>query len=117
MVDLVRGLAVDPEAAPSASNPLRQVIINTHSPGLVRFVHARSRDALLVAKLAGVRGPEGRAARALRLLPLRGTWRTAADQPSADLVELLDYLSPELGTYETPPGGQVAISYAGEGEA
>ena len=55
--------------------PLRQLIINTHSPELVREIHEHAPDDLLMASTALTSGPDGREARALRLHPLRGTWR------------------------------------------
>ncbi|MCA9682450.1 MAG: AAA family ATPase, partial [Myxococcales bacterium] len=76
MVDLVCGLAVAPSEAPSHTNPLRQVIVNTHSPGLVRFIHARDPGGLLIAKLVSIRSPAGSPTHALRLVPVIGTWRT-----------------------------------------
>lgn len=110
MVDLVCELAVDPQEAPGITNPFRQVIINTHSPGLVRFVHARSPESLLVAQRVGIQGPTKRPTRALRLVPLRGTWRARLEeQGSVDLVEMLDYLSPSELTYRNPPGTQLEV--------
>ncbi len=71
MADLVRGIAVDPTEAPGDENPMRQVIVNTHSP---RYVMAQHADDLLFAENATV-VREGRSVPTLRLLPLVGTWR------------------------------------------
>jgi len=46
MVRLLRDLAVDPMEEPSTDNPLRQVIIATHSP---IFVQLQNHDDLLFA--------------------------------------------------------------------
>lgn len=47
MLDLLRDIAVDPEHEVSPENPLRQVIVNTHSPLVVRQVE---RDELIYLK-------------------------------------------------------------------
>jgi len=90
MLSLLRGLAVDPTLAVAADdNPLRQVIINTHSPSVVSHVPD---DALLVARLV----PDTKRSEVARLLPLSNTWRS--DLPgTAETVskgELLAYLDP-----------------------
>jgi len=46
MVDLLKRLAVDPQESPGVENPLRQVIVNTHSP---EFVRAQDANDLLLA--------------------------------------------------------------------
>jgi len=86
---LLHDLAVDPHEPVSADNPLRQVIVSTHSPRLVAEVPD---DSLLVAEPPTHRSAgESR----LRFAPLPGTWRTHLDptlQPVA-LGVLQDYLS------------------------
>lgn len=116
MVDLVRSLAVDPEDEVGDDNPFRQVIVNTHSPGFVRFVHLRAPDDLLLAQQVAVRGPDGQTApHTLRLRPVQGTWRTAGDgERGMGLIELLDYLEPPEQTYSNLPGTQLEM--AGDGE-
>jgi predicted ATPase len=110
MVELVRGLAVDPMDEVGDDNPFRQVIVNTHSPGFVRFVHRRAPDELLLAKQASVRSPDGEATHTLRLLPIRGTWRCDGDGGrGVDLFELLDYLEPSEQAYSTLPGSQLPL--------
>ncbi|GIG28283.1 AAA family ATPase [Cellulomonas marina] len=71
MADLVRNIAVDPSESPGRDNPMRQVIVNTHSP---RFVRAQRAADLLFAEHATVIR-DGRQASTMRLLPLKGTWR------------------------------------------
>lgn len=71
MAELVRDIAVDPFEAPGPDNPMRQVIVNTHSP---RYVNAQDPADLLFAENATVLR-DGRRAVTLRLLPLRDTWR------------------------------------------
>jgi hypothetical protein len=59
MVNLLRDLAVDPFKHPDEHNPVRQVIINTHSPGVVQLVNE---DDLLFATRGG--GPIRKGVRA-----------------------------------------------------
>ena len=89
VVSLLAELAVDVDEPVDADNPLRQVIVNTHSPSVVACVHD---DALLVAH-AG-RGSEPAASRfSIRHLP--GTWRDAgSDEPAVSRGDLMAYLNP-----------------------
>ncbi|MCG8925545.1 AAA family ATPase [Lentzea sp. CC55] len=103
MVNLVEDLAVDPSEAPGVDNPFRQVIINTHSPGIVQLVDPQN---LLFADTAIKNTPDGTKAHALRLRPMDGTWR--ASQPDEVPVTKLDVL-PYL---TTPPGVQTSLEYA-----
>ena len=90
VIELLGELAVDVEEPVDADNPLRQVIINTHSPSVVACVHD---DALLVAH-AG-RGSEYEASR-LSIRHLPRTWRDKqdSDEPTATRGDLLAYLNP-----------------------
>jgi len=90
VIELLGELAVDVEEPVDADNPLRQVIINTHSPSVVACVHD---DALLVAH-AG-RGSEYEASR-LSIRHLPRTWRDGqdSDEPTATRGDLLAYLNP-----------------------
>ena len=99
MVTLVRDLAVDPMEAPGIDNPLRQIIVNTHSPAVVQLV---GNDDLLMAATEVVdwRGVERRA---LKLRPMTGSWR--AKLPGSQPVgkaDLIPYLT-------APPGSQIAL--------
>ena len=69
LIELLRELAVDVDEPVDADNPLRQVIINTHSPSVVACVPD---DALLMAHVA--RGREADASR-LTVRHLPDTWR------------------------------------------
>jgi predicted ATPase len=99
MVQLVRDLAVDPDDEPGPDNPLRQVIINTHSPAIVRLIGP---EDLLIASTE--RRDDGGSARpALRLRPVRGSWRASANgiRP-VGVADLLPYLT-------APPGAQTYL--------
>lgn len=88
MLRLLQELAVDTDDAVGPDNPLRQVLINTHSPSVVADV---PEDSLLVAKL--VTGPSG--AEHTVLLPLPKTWRAPDDNvPTVSKGDLLAYLDP-----------------------
>jgi predicted ATPase len=87
MLSLLQDLAVDPNEAVGPGNPLRQVMINTHSPSVVMEVPD---DALLVAKL--IPGPDG--AETAKLLPLSGTWRAVETRDAVAKGDLLAYLNP-----------------------
>lgn len=87
MIALLRDIAVDVETPIGPSNPMRQVIVNTHSPGVVNEV---PEDTLVIAEPVEVT-KEGRRARVLRLRGLRGTWRGGED--GASVIPLLAYLA------------------------
>ncbi|WP_017579202.1 AAA family ATPase [Nocardiopsis valliformis] len=100
MVELVRDLAVEPEFAPGEDNPFRQVLVNTHSPGIVRAVDTAD---LLFADTVLQKRPDGNLARALRLRPMTGTWRAAS--PETDAVA-----RPDILPYLTfAPGAQLTL--------
>ncbi|GIJ51575.1 hypothetical protein Val02_84610 [Virgisporangium aliadipatigenens] len=96
MVDLVRSLAVDPTEAPGDDNPFRQVIINTHSPGVVQLVDPAD---LLFATPGRAVSPDGAISRSLALRPLTGTWReaTPAQVDGMTKADILPYLAKQPG--------------------
>jgi hypothetical protein len=69
MVRLLRDFAVDPQQAVNRDNPLRQVIVNTHSPLVYRQVSADDRVFLESVERIGGRG------RVARVEVPEGTWR------------------------------------------
>lgn len=92
MLRLLQYLAVDPEEPVGPDNPMRQVIVNTHSPLVVAEVPD---DSLLVAE-AAVQWSAGQRATRLRFSPLPDTWRSRLD-PALEPVargKLQDYLNP-----------------------
>lgn len=99
MVQLVEDLAVDPNDEPGRDNPLRQVIINTHSPAIVTLVQ---QDDLLMASTE-ICDDDGSERPALTLRPMRGSWRAASNgaTPIGE-ADLIPYLT-------APPGAQISL--------
>lgn len=89
MVDLLRRLAVDPSEAPGDENPLRQVIVNTHSP---EFVRSQNPNDLLLAVRVDYR-VNGRDLTGVRFVPNSDTWRAAPDSPTLTVSAVSDYLT------------------------
>jgi predicted ATPase len=92
LLDLLQAIAIDTRYPIEEGNPLRQVIISTHSPSVVMRVPA---DSLVVAELWPSHNDRGRFKRA-RFRGLAGSWRDPS--PSMDSLAfgtLLQYLSPE----------------------
>lgn len=98
MLRLLQDIATDPMEAVDAENPLRQVIVNTHSPVVVSNVPD---DSLLVAESNEATHNDKRFSRVM-FSPLEGTWR--AEVPDAPRPvsrgQLLAYLNP-LGSSES----------------
>jgi len=93
MIQLLRDLSTDVrEDNPSGRpNPLRQVIINTHSPAVVMQVPD---DSLLMAEPVEINRGE-RSFKALQLRCLPGTWRSRdTAHKSISRGQLLAYLNP-----------------------
>ncbi len=99
MVDLLHDLAVDPAEEPGPENPLRQIIVATHSPS---FVQLQRPGDVLSAEAVTVRSPQGHLATTLRCLPLQGTWRTSETSPGVNLGSVISYLT-------HPPGAQITL--------
>lgn len=95
MVRLVKDLAVDPTNRPDADNPFRQVIINTHSPGVVQLCDPAD---LLYASVKATRMPDAGRVRALSVSPYRKSWRASTQM--ADNFSEADVLA-----YLTAPAG------------
>ncbi len=92
MIELLEDIAVDTEAPVGQDNPLRQVIINTHSPAVVQQVD----PAALLAGVSRTQNDNGHANSIVTFQHLPSTWRAAGmhDKDSLQLGRLLDYLQP-----------------------
>jgi predicted ATPase len=89
MVELIRDLAVDPFELPSTSNPLRQVLVNTHSPFFVQYQDEN--DVLLALPTTISR--ENERCTTVRLVPLTNSWRHKAGAVNAVAKETIaEYL-------------------------
>ncbi len=100
MLHLVQDLAVDPSMAPDTDNPFRQVIINTHSPGVVQLC---DRNDILVADSRLQSAPDGSTVRALSLRPLTGTWRAKDSSDTATDADLVVYITAPAGAQNKLP--------------
>ena len=92
MLDLLLGIAVNATMPIGADNPLRQVIVNTHSPVVVGEIAAN--DLLSAEVRDDIR--DGRRTRKLVFQCLPETWRTAHDG-TAEVIPrgaLIAYLNP-----------------------
>jgi predicted ATPase len=92
MLRLLQDIATDPEEPADDSNPLRQVIVNTHSPTVVMAVPEES--MLLARPVPDMR--EGRAFSRVVFACQPGNWRTRGEPkcPEVSKGELLSYLNP-----------------------
>ena len=101
MMNLLEDLAVDPFMEPGPDNPVRQVIVNTHSPVVVQIVDP---EDLLFASEREVELPDGRTRDVLELRPLRDTWRAkGSGARPIGKADLIPYLT-------TPPERQLSLS-------
>ena len=100
MIRLLRDIATDPDEPVDETNPLRQVIVNTHSPGVVLDV---PEESLLVAETReDIRSNQRVRKVVFSCLP--DTWRKTAD-PTVRVVpkgRLLAYLNPVAPPLEQP---------------
>jgi len=88
MVTLLRNLAVDPEEEPGRDNPLRQVVVNTHSPRFIVFQD--DNDVLLALPRSLV--VNGRSIQTVHFSPMWGTWRSGNDGEGVSKGLIGDYL-------------------------
>jgi predicted ATPase len=88
---LLQDIAVDVDLPVDADNPLRQVIINTHSPSVVSQVPEIS---LLFAEAVNVRSADLGSYTKVEFRAMRGTWRERMGVSAVALGKLLSYLSP-----------------------
>jgi predicted ATPase len=96
ILTLLQDIAVDADEKVSADNPLRQVIINTHSPLVVQGV--QENDVLGVQLRES--SYEGRRFQAASFMGLSKTWRDNGEAPTLPLGDLTAYLA---GVEPAPP--------------
>ena len=95
MIMLLQDIATDINEKADLDNPLRQVIVNTHSPAVVRQV---PEDTLLVAEPKELIC-SGKRVNGVRFSCLNDTWRTKKLSGKVDICkmgDLLAYLNPVL---------------------
>lgn len=93
MMELVKDLALDTNRAPSDTNPFRQVVVNTHSPGVVQL---SGTEDLVLARVT-------RESLGLQLYGYEGSWRTRAGMSAFGRLDALSYLAPPKGAQLTLP--------------
>jgi predicted ATPase len=99
MLSLVKDLAVDPKETPDDANPFRQIIVNTHSPGVVQLCDPQD---LLLAEIKTHRTRDGEVTRALSLLPYSQSWRAEQSVPVFTRADVTYYLA-------APEGAQLQL--------
>lgn len=93
MIRLLQDIATDVNEEVGPDNPLRQMIVNTHSPAVVQQV---PEDALLVAEPRELIHADMRFA-GVRFSCLPGTWRAKSSESHVcKMGDLLAYLSPVI---------------------
>ncbi len=105
IVELLSDMAIDPGVPVGNDNPLRQVIVSTHSP----VVAARARPDELV--FADTRDPPSFSPgkiNALVVRSIRGTWRDDGISPHAAVGEVMKYLD-TLRTSRPEKSGQKTV--------
>jgi predicted ATPase len=100
MLRLLQDIVTDVEAPVGDDNPLRQIIINTHSPAVVAQVPD---DSLLLAELREV-VDSGSRFKSLSFASLQDTWRAVEGSRVVSRGKLLAYLNPGLLQLEPEPG-------------
>ena len=89
---LLRDIAVDANEPVGIDNPLRQMIVATHSP---YFVQLQDKNDLVLAKNARTQADSRGVFHRLKCQPLSGSWRCIPPrQPGIDRISLQSYLMP-----------------------
>ena len=105
ILGLLQDIAVDAHAPLGDDNPLRQVIVNTHSPVVFKQV---SDDSVVFVKAIEAVGREGCRFKRADFLCLSNTWR-AKDNEHAARGDLLAYLNPVLPKDQADPVAQKRV--------
>ena len=99
ILSLLQDIAVDVEQEIGPDNPLRQVIINTHSPTVVLEVPECS---LLIAETVKVTAPSGHNSEKARFSAIAKSWRQDLGVSVVPKGSLLSYLNPVRQEEFTP---------------
>ena len=92
MHNLLLDIAVDVDERIAPDNPLRQVIVATHSP---YFVMLQDKADLVLARHRMWKSDSGEFLHSLKCSPCKDTWRCYGEaQNHVDLIELQSYLLP-----------------------
>ena len=92
MHELLQDIAVDASEPVGDDNPLRQVIVATHSP---YFVQLQDKADLVLAREKIWGKGQGNELQSLRCVPFNGSWRSnPSSRDFADLIEFQSYLMP-----------------------
>lgn len=100
ILELLQDIATDLEEPISNDNPLRQILINTHSPAVIQQVPD---DSLLVAELKENITPEGKRYKEVCFNYLAKTWRSKIKSSTSNCVskgKLLSYVNPVINQSE-----------------
>lgn len=101
ILQLLQDISVDTQEPVAADNPLRQVVVNTHSPAVFQQVPD---DSVVFVKSRESVDDAGRRFRHAHFLCLSDTWRaTAAKTEHAARGDLLEYLNPVLRAEHAEP--------------
>jgi predicted ATPase len=95
ILNLLQHIVTDVNSPVGVNNPLRQVIINTHSPAVVQQI---PEDSLLVAELKEMIANQHRY-KGVRFSCLPHTWRTNIENENVSIIsmgKLLSYLNPVI---------------------
>ncbi len=90
MLELLKEMTIDTYEAPSEENPMRQLIIATHSPVLVQL---QSPDDLLYADIVKVKGPDGSPTSTIKCRYLENTWRSSSQENIMGRSSIISYLT------------------------
>jgi hypothetical protein len=101
MLSLLKELAVNSYQAAGDGNPMRQILIATHSPVLVKL---ESADDLIYADIVKVKGLDGTPASTIRCKSLRGSWRNTSGSDVIEKGSIISYLA-------LPPSTQISIDF------
>lgn len=105
MLRLLGDMAVDPMEQVEVDNPLRQVIVSTHSPLVV--ANAQANEVVFATPISHALG--ARKLQGLSLRGIEGTWRQDIDQSCVAIGAVLAYLEPH-STVPVADGSSSSVS-------